>query len=145
MPQGAPVRDFAAYPMLEKYLSDVWIYPREVREGWPTGMPWILFEARGGGYTVQWMVQAAVDRILDKISKYEHDDIRFRHGLSEFDLVCYYCDEALLHNTPIQTVGFGFPELAAKVKQVLVAAPPVFDSIFLFHSHENVPIMKVNG
>jgi hypothetical protein len=143
--QGAPVRDFATYPIIEKYLSDIWIYPRETRGELPTGMPWILFEVPGGAYTVQWMVQAVIDRILDKISKYEHDDIRIRHTLGEFDLLCYYCDEALLHNSPIHAVGFGFPELAARVKQTLAAAPRVFDRIFLFNSYENVPVMKVYG
>jgi hypothetical protein len=144
-PQGAPVSDFTAYPMLDKYLNDVWIFPREIREKLPARMPWILFESPGGAYTEQWMVQAAVDRILDKISKYQLDDIRVRHGLGEFDLLCYYCDEALLHNTPIHTVNFGYSELAEKVKQALATAPGVFDRIFLLHPYEDVPIVQVYG
>jgi hypothetical protein len=144
-PQGAPICDFIAYPMLERYLNDVWIYPRESRTGLPVGMPWILFETPGGAYTEQWMVQAAVDRILAKITKYEHDDIRMRHALGEFDLVCFYCDEALLHNTPIHVVGFDFPQLAARVEQALAAAPRVFDRIFLFHPYEDVSVVQVYG
>jgi hypothetical protein len=143
--QGAPVDDFGAYPMLEKYLKNVWIYPRHSRQKLPTGMPWILFETPGGAYTAQWMVQAAIDRILAKIGKYEHDGLRAKHSLAEFDLLCYYCDEALLHNTPTHTVQFGFPQLAAQVKQALTTAPRVFDRIFLFHPYEAIQVVQVYG
>jgi hypothetical protein len=142
-PQGAPVSDFGVYPMLEKYLNDVWIFPRQRREQLPAGMPWILFESTGGQYTAEWMVQAAIDRIRAKLTKYEHEDIRAKHSLGEFDLVCYYCDEALLHNTPIHALEFGFQQLAAKVRHALTTAPNVFDRIFLFHPHEEIPAVQV--
>ena len=120
--------------MLKEYLKDAWIYPRQSREQLPADMPWILFESPGGAYAPEWMVQAAIDRIQAKIVKHEHDDIRVKHSLGEFDLVCYYCDEALLHNTPIHAVEFGFQQLAAKIKQALTTAPNVFERIFLFQS-----------
>ncbi|HVO64545.1 MAG TPA: hypothetical protein VMT53_26730 [Terriglobales bacterium] len=40
-PQGAPVSDFGGYPMLEQYLKNVWILPRERHQHIPSGMPWI--------------------------------------------------------------------------------------------------------
>src|SRR5580698_3858508 len=105
-------------------------------------MPWILFEAPGGSYTPRWMVEAAIDRIRAKIRKYQNDDIRARHSLGEFVLLCYYCNEALLHNTPIHAVGFGFQQLADKVKQTLSTEPNVFDKIFLFHPYEDVKALQ---
>jgi hypothetical protein len=30
-PQGAPVHDFVEYPLLEQYLKDVWILPKQTR------------------------------------------------------------------------------------------------------------------
>jgi len=141
--QGAPVNNFSSYPMLEKYIEEIWIYPRQRREKLPAGMPWILFETPGGEYTPQWMLQAAIDRIQAKIRMYHGDDIRGRHSLGEFDLLCFYCDEALLHNTPIYAVGFGFQQLAADVRQALTSAPKVFDRIFLFYPYEDIKVLQV--
>ena len=73
------------------------------------------------------------------------DIFRSCASLAEFDLVCFYCDEALLHNTPIEAVNFGFPELTAKVKQSLGTVPGVFDRIFLFHPYEAIPTVQVYG
>lgn len=143
-PQGAPISDFSSYPMLGKYLEKAWIYPRESREELPASLPWILFETPGGAYSPRWMVQAAIDRIQAKIRMYQNDDIRARHSLSEFVLLCYYCDEALLHNTPIHAVEFGFQQLAANVKQALSTEPNVFDRIFLFHPYEDVKALQVS-
>lgn len=143
--QGAPVSDFGAYPLLEKYLRDVWIYPRHSRQKLPVGMPWVLFETPGGAYTPDWMVQAAIDRILAKIKKYEHENIPAKHSLSEFHLLCFYCDEALLHNTPMHAVEFGFSQLAAQVKQALTSSPKVFNRIFLFHPYEDTQVVQVYG
>ena len=130
--QGAPVRDFAAFPTLGKYLDDVWIFPRERLPYLHPGLPWVWFEESGGEYTTDWMVQTAIERIQAKIAKYENDDTRIRHSLGEFDLVCFYCDEAVLYNTPPHSVGFGFPETAANVERALRGAPKVFDRIYLF-------------
>ena len=103
------------------------------------------FESQGAAYSPGPMVNAAIDGIRKKIIKYGSDDIRIRHKLGEFDLLCFYCDEAMLHNTPIHVVGFGFYELAEQVKQALVMAPAVFDRIFLFHPHELAKVVQVYG
>jgi hypothetical protein len=142
-PQGAPINDFGSYPMLKKYLKEVWICPRQSRDERPAKLPWILFEASGCAYTPQWMVRAAIDRIQAKIRMYQSNGIRIRHSLGEFDLLCYYCDEALSHNTPIHAVESGFQQLAATVKQALMTAPSVFDRIFLFHPHEDIKALQV--
>ena len=97
----------------------------------------------GGAYTTEWMMQAVVDRIGDKEIKYENVDFRALHVLQEFDLVCYYCDEAMLHNTPIHGIEYGFPELAGQVKQIIRDSESVFDRIFLFHPHETPYAIQV--
>jgi hypothetical protein len=140
-PQGAPVRDFTEYPTLAQYLDEVWIFPREQFD-FP-GEPWVIFELSGGPFTPESMVQAAIDRIRAKIKKYENANLRAKHSLAEFDLLCFYCDEALLHNTPIHGIGFGFPQVAAKVAQALIREPKVFDKIFLFHPHEREKVIRV--
>jgi hypothetical protein len=89
------------------------------------------------------MMQAVVDRVYQKINKYQNADIRSQHALHEFDLLCFYCDEAMLHNTPIHSVGYGFPQLAEQVRQNLKTAPKVFDRIFLFHPHEAPKAIQV--
>jgi len=129
--------------MLEKYLKDIWIFPRERLPYLQPGIAWVLFEGSGGVYTVDWMVQAATDRIQAKIKKHQHDNIRTQYALDEFDLLCSQCDEAILHNTPIRTVGFGFNELADEVELALGSAPKVFDRIFLFHPYENTQAVQV--
>jgi hypothetical protein len=140
-PQGGHVRDFTGFPTLAKYLDKIWFYPRE-RFDFP-GAPWVMFAQDGGGYTPASMVQAAIDRIRDKIKKYQRSNHRAKHSLAEFDLLCFFCDEALLHNTPIHGGDFGFPELAKKLAQALKNEPRVFDRIFLFHPHEGQKVFCV--
>ena len=142
-PQGAPLDDFSRYPLLEKYLEKVWINPRSNNDPALVDVEWIEFELPGGAYTAQWMTDAAVKNIEKKIAKYQNADIRSKHALHEFDLLCFYCDEAMLHNTPIHSVGYGFPQLAEQVRQNLRTAPKVFDRIFLFHPYEEPKAIRV--
>jgi len=141
--QGAFVNDFSAYPMLEKYLEKLLIHPRSNNDPPLVDVEWIEFELPGGSYTAQWMMQAVIDRVYQKVNKYQDADIRSQHALHEFDLLCFYCDEAMLHNTPIHSVGFGFPQLAEQVRQNLKTAPKVFDRIFLFHPYEAPKAIQV--
>lgn len=143
--QGAPIDDFSAYPLLSKYLMRVWIYPRSRRPGLSLGQPWIQFKSGSGAYSPAPMVNAAINGIAKKIAKYGGEDIRNKHHLSEFDLLSFYCDEAMLHNTPVHVVGFGFCEIAEQVKQALAMAPAVFDRIFLYHPHEHTKVVQVYG
>jgi hypothetical protein len=59
------------------------------------------------------------------------------------DLLCHYDDKALLYNTPIHTLGFGYADLAAKVADALAYNHGVFDKIFLFHAWESKKVMQV--
>jgi hypothetical protein len=88
-------------------------------------------------------LSVAYHRIRDKIKKYQRLNLRKGHSRREFDLVCFYCDEALLHNTPLHGINFGFPELASKVKQVLEWEPKVFDRILLFNPYEKEQVIRV--
>lgn len=69
------------------------------------------------------MVQAALDRIYAKVADYENRNLRGLHALDELRLLCYYCDEALLYNTPTRAPGFDFAELAARVREAVANDP----------------------
>jgi hypothetical protein len=143
-PQGAPIADFAPrYQTLAKYLDSIWIHSRQHLEYLEPGSRWILFEEAGGAYTHDWMVRAAFDRIYSKIDDYEERNLHAQHSLDELDLVCHYDDKALLYNTPIHTVGFGYADLAAKVADALAYNHGVFDKVFLFHPWESKKVMQV--
>jgi hypothetical protein len=141
--QGAKVSDFAAYPTLKKYLKDLWIFPRQGPQELLPGEPWICFELNGGSYSPNWMAQAACCNTWKKIIKYETEGIPAKQGLDEFYLVCFYCDEALLNNTPIGGPGFGFEQIAAQIERALSCAPRVFDGVFLYHPHEKLKVLRV--
>jgi hypothetical protein len=142
-PQGSPVEDFAGFPVLQKYGVGLWVYPRSRMQVIPAGYAWVMFRPNGGAYTHEWMVQAAIDRIFAKIEDYEDRKLHEQHSLSELHLLCYYCDEALLHNTPIHTIGFGFPELTIRVVQALASDHGVFDRIFIYNPYENCKVVQV--
>ena len=103
-----------------------------------------MFEDNAGGaYRHEWMVKAALDRIFAKIDDYEGRRLHAQHALDELHLLCHYDDEALLYNTPIDTVDFGYADLAKKVAETLAGDPGVFDKIFLFHPWEDRKVMQV--
>src|SRR5258707_2476572 len=95
-PQGAPVNEFSAYPTLEKYIAYFWIYSKK-RISLFDDAQWLTFRMHGGAYTPATMVQAAIERIVDKIGYYQNLNLRSQHGLQELDLVCHYDDKALFH------------------------------------------------
>jgi hypothetical protein len=97
----------------------------------------------GGAYTEEFMVQAAIKNIWAKINKYKDESIPAKRSLGEVDLLCHYCDEALLHNTPTNTIGFAFPQIAQRVEHSLATAPAVFDKIFLFTPYEEIQAVQV--
>jgi len=143
-PQGAPVRDFTRYPVLGKFLDSIWIHPRSRQQYLEPGGKWILFEDNAGGaYPHESMVKAALDRICAKIDDYEELDLHAQHNLDELYLLCHYDNEALLYNTPVHTVGFGYENLVAKVVEVLAQEHGVFDKIFLFHPWESREVVQV--
>jgi len=140
-PQGAPVNDFTGFPLVAKYLCRVWIHPR--RRLQMAVERWVMFEDDGGAYTIEWMVQAALDRIYAKIEAYEDLDLHAKHELHELHLLCHYDDEALLYNTPTSAPGYNFAVLATKVAKPLANDHCVFDRIFLFNPYESQKVMRV--
>ena len=109
----------------------------------PTDQAWVIFESTNGAFTPDLMVQAAIERIRNKIQKYEKMNLPKDHSLDELDLVCFYCDEALVHNTPFHGIDSGFHDLAAKVRKPIEAESKVFDRIFLFNPHEKSKVIQV--
>ena len=142
---GAPINDFGAYPMLDKYLTDNWIFPHKGIMNCLEGEPWVNFGMRGGFYSPDGMILAAIDRIHSKIEKYEHEGIPAKYGLYEFDLLCFYCDEALLHNSPTSSVAFEFAKMADQVAHTIKNEPEVFNRIYLFHPYEASKVVQVYG
>jgi len=142
-PQGGPIQDFSAFAMLQKYQIGLQVFPRSRMETLYPGQQWVTFRLNGGAFGHEWMVQAAIDRIFAKIEDYEDRKLHEQHSLDELDLLCYYCDEALLHNTPFDGVDFGFPELSARVAQALASGRGVFDRIFIYNPYEGRKVVQV--
>ena len=142
-PQGAAVQDFIGFPVLDGYLDSLWIFPRRRMQLLPAGQNWITFENVGSAYTPTWIVQAAIDRILAKTRDYEDRNLHLRHALDELHLVCHYCDEALLHNSPSHGPDFDFTAIASRVSHVLANDDKVFDRIFLFNPYEVPKVIQV--
>jgi hypothetical protein len=148
--QGGQISDFAGFSMLEKYLSHVFILPRKLFPEIPefpapsVGIPWVDFQLLGGAYSHELMVQGAIDSILAKVEKYKLKDPRATCSLNEFDLLSYYCDEAVRYNPPAGTAGFGFEQVAVEVRENLTTIPAaVFDKIFLFNPYEDEKALQV--
>jgi hypothetical protein len=89
------------------------------------------------------MLQAAIDRIKAKIDDYKSLNLHDKYKLDELHLLCCYCDEALLHNTPINTVGFGFIEVASRLVQMFAVNHGVFNRIFLYSPYEVRNVVRV--
>lgn len=142
-PQGAAVQDFIGFPVLDSYLDSLWIFPRRRMQLLPAGQNWITFDSVGGAYTPTWMVQAAIDRILAKNRDYEDRYLHLLHALDELILVCHYCDEALLLNTPSHAPELDFTAIASRVAHVLANDDEVFDRIFLFNPYEVPKVIQV--
>ena len=134
---------FSTFPMLETYIASFWIYSKK-RIPLFDGAQWLTFRAHGGAYTPATMVQAAIERILDKIDCYKNLNLRGQYGLKQLDLVCHYDDNAMFYNTSINGIGFGYQEAAQEVARALIAENNgVFDRIFLHNPWETPQMMQV--
>jgi hypothetical protein len=142
-PQGAAVQDFAGFPVLDRYLDSLWIFPRRRLKSLLVGYNWITFESVGGAYTPPRMVQAAVDRILAKTREYEDRNLRVLHALDELHLICHHGDPTVLYSTPPDAPALDFAAIAARVSHTLVKDHNVFDRIFLFNPYEVPKVIQV--
>jgi hypothetical protein len=141
--QGASISDFPLYPMLQKYLDSVWIFPRHRYQHIDADEPWVIFDNQGGPYSRDWMVRALVENVTKKITKYSMNNLRASHTFAELDLLCYYCDEALLHNAPYDQTDSGLTSISIHVGRILRGSPRVFDRIFLYDPHTNIRAIKI--
>ena len=144
-PQGHRFVDFAGYRSLAQHIQGLDFYARGPHFDPHLGDDWITFEAHGCAYTATWMRDALLDNIKRKIEKYAKPNNRLRlqqQQLAEFYLLAYY-DEAVLHNTPYETPGFGFKEIAAVVARELTRNPHPFDKVFLYSPVERIPVLQI--
>ena len=134
-PQGCLFQDFAQYPTVAKYLQSMRFFPKRhwrpggtIEKTWPVGADWLIFTARGGAYSEEAMVNALFVLIAKKMKKYESKPPQVR--MDEFYLLIHY-HQALLYNTPVETLRFKFAD-AARAGTVFIGDDPgVFSKVFL--------------
>jgi hypothetical protein len=139
-PQGCWYEDFKLYPTVGKYLSRITFFPRKHYSGWPpngrvekrawpNGCDWLIFEAPGGVYSENSMVNALFEIITKKIEKYEAKPPAI--PLDEFCLLIHY-NQAWVYNSPVETPSFTFDDVAAAATNFIGDDPGPFGRIFLF-------------
>jgi hypothetical protein len=133
--QGCFVQDFAAYPTLAKYLQSLTFFPRRqcrpdgaIERTWPPGVPWLTFRAPGGAYSEVAMVEALCALLAKKSEKYEAKPPQAQ--MDDFYLLIHY-NQALLYNTPVETLRFKFADAARAGTAFIADDPGIFNKIFL--------------
>jgi hypothetical protein len=129
-PQGYTVREFSAYPVVARYLTDLHFHPQG-RPGIIPGIRWIRFPYRGGSYSPQDAVDALLELLRDKTAKYS--DLHAKQSLTELYLIAYY-NKAALYNSPYLAPGLGLPEVASIAAAEVANNPRPFQKIFLFNA-----------
>ena len=111
-PQGFDWNDFASYPTLARYFVSLEIHarhtPRLATESSAPG--WLSFPCRGEAYSPDWSVDALCRNILAKIAKYSAKPT----GLANFFLLVHYDFKAYAYNSPVEGIGFSYPEAVAE-------------------------------
>jgi hypothetical protein len=126
-PQGFNWKDFTKYPTLTKYLNSIDVHPRRVAGTGKGGIHWLTFPMRGGNYSPDWMVDALVECVTTKTTKYSVKP----PGASEFHLLVHY-DKAFLYNTPVLGIDFGYAEAVTAAARKIAGSVGTFDKIFVF-------------
>jgi hypothetical protein len=129
-PQGFDWNDFAGYPTLERYFVNLDIHPRRALRltTEPPELGWLTFPCRGGAYSPDWAVDALCANIGTKIAKYPTKP----NGLAAFFLLVHYDFKAYAYNSPVEGIGFSYPEAVAEASRRLRGATGVFDGIFVY-------------
>lgn len=91
------------------------------------GRHWITFPARGGMYSPDWMVDALVQCVTAKTTKYPAKPI----GVSEFHLLVHY-DKAFIYNSPVLGIRTGYLEAVKAAAAKIGGAVGVFDKVFVY-------------
>jgi len=125
-PQGFDWKDFTKYPTLAKYLNAIDVHPRRGGQQ-KNGLHWLTFPMRGGAYSPDWMVDALVECITAKTTKYQAKP----PGVAEFHLLLHY-DKAFVYNSPVPGIDFGYTEAVRAAASKIGHAVGVFDKIFVY-------------
>jgi hypothetical protein len=122
--------DFSAFPALSKYLHHLEFIPVTVIDP-PDEFEWADFRPPGGAYSSDSAIKALAELIEKKTSIYK--DLHAKENLDELYLVAYF-DQGLFHNTPYETIGTKFKDIAAMANAWLKGNPGKFQKVFLFDS-----------
>lgn len=129
-PQAFFHETFSSYPYLSRYLVSLRFFPRSQFDT-TLGIRWIRFPNHTEAYTPQHSVDALLEIIDKKTSKYLN--LHQQQSLNELYLLIYY-DQAWIYNTPFYAPGFGFRDIAEIASQTVAGNHGVFQKIFLFNS-----------
>lgn len=129
-PQGIDWNDFTGYPTLARYVVNLKIHMRQGPRmaGAPSAPGWLTFPYRGGFYSPEWAVDALCGNINKKIEKY----LVKPTGFGNFFLLVHYDFKAYTYNSPVDGIGFSYPEAVAEASRRLGGATRVFDGIFVY-------------
>lgn len=138
-PQGYQEYDFSPYPTLSKYLHALDFKPVGMINP-PNGYEWLGFRPWGGAYSSQSAIDALASLVGKKTAKYA--DLHAKEKLDELYLIAYY-DQALFYNTPYDTSGTGFKEIAALCSEWLKKNTGKFQKVFLFDSTGDGKVIRL--
>jgi hypothetical protein len=125
--------DPATQPILTKVLHSIQCFPRRANETPYLGIPWITFRSPGGAYDPRQMSEALTQRLKEKREQYlSNTKVR---SLAEFVLVIHY-DQALVYNTPVIGLKYGFNEAIEEAKTSLAGDSGAFTRIFVMKAVE---------
>jgi len=127
LPQGFAFSDFKKYPVVERYLGGLNIYPRETPGVGITVGEWLTFPNEGGFYSPYSMVDALCARVKAKVDHYSAKPT----GFATFDLLVHY-DKAGAHNSPVKGLNFSYREAVDAGATTIGNRVGVFDRIFVY-------------
>ena len=124
------VGDFAAFPILEKYLNSARFHPASRNR---FNIRWIRFPSPGGAYSPNEMLETLSNSLVAHRGDERYKDLHKHVGLDEVYLLVHYDFKAFAYNTPFDASNFGFKQAADFASKVLSGDGGYFDRIFLFH------------
>ncbi len=121
------IRDFARFPLLEKYLDLIEIH------SWPRfSTEWIQLVTRGGAYSPNEMLSTLSNALKTHTKdKNYNQELRKHAGLEELHLLIHYDSRAFTYNPPFAAPNSGFAEAAEFSSKVLAGDVGYFDRVFL--------------
>ena len=125
------LRDFAGFPILEKYLRSARFHSTSRRR---LNIRWILFPNPypGGHFSPNDMRETLRSALLAHKTDEKYKELRAHLALDEVYLLVHYDFKAFVYNTPFAAPNFGFKEAADFASEVLGGDGGYFDRIFLF-------------